>query len=254
MLFARTAAVRSRSQILAMRRAGRVVAEMHDRIRQAIRPGVTTAALDRIGGDVLDRRSAQSNFLGYHGYPAVICASPNEVIVHGIPSDDVVLHEGDIVSIDCGAIVDGWHGDAAFTAPVGRVGPELAALIEAADAALDAGIAQLVDGRRLGDVGHAVHQVAEAGGYSVVREYTGHAIGQAMHEQPSVANWGTPGTGVRIHTGNVFAVEPMLNLGGAETLVLDDDWSVVTSDGRWSAHVEHTVAVTDDGPEILTLP
>ncbi len=237
-----------------MRRAGRVVAEMHEQIRNAIRPGVTTAQLDRIGRDVLERRGAQSNFLGYHGYPAVICASPNEVIVHGIPSDAVVLDEGDIVSIDCGAIVDGWHGDAAFTAPVGEASAEVLALIKTAEESLAAGIAQLVDGRRLGDVGAAVQQVAEAGGYSVVREYTGHAIGEAMHEQPSVANWGTAGTGVRIRTGNVFAVEPMLNLGSAETLVLDDDWSVVTADRRWSAHVEHTIAVTPEGPEILTLP
>ncbi|MDQ6696806.1 MAG: type I methionyl aminopeptidase [Actinomycetota bacterium] len=237
-----------------MRRAGRVVAEMHEQIRNAIRPGVSTAQLDRIGRDVLERRGAQSNFLGYHGYPAVICASPNEVIVHGIPSDAVVLDEGDIVSIDCGAIVDGWHGDAAFTAPVGEASAEVLALIKTAEESLAAGIAQLVDGRRLGDVGAAVQQVAEAGGYSVVREYTGHAIGEAMHEQPSVANWGTAGTGVRIRTGNVFAVEPMLNLGSAETLVLDDDWSVVTADRRWSAHVEHTIAVTPEGPEILTLP
>lgn len=237
-----------------MRRAGRVVAEMHEEIRNAIRPGVTTAQLDQIGREVLDRRGASSNFLGYHGYPAVICASPNEVIVHGIPSEAVVLHEGDIVSIDCGAIVDGWHGDAAFTAPVGEVSAEVAALIDAAEASLAAGIAQLVEGRRLGDVGQAVQEVAERGGYSVVREYTGHAIGQAMHEQPSVANWGTAGTGVRIRAGNVFAVEPMLNLGGADTLVLDDDWSVVTADGRWSAHVEHSIAVTSDGPEILTVP
>ncbi len=254
MLFARTAAVRTPSQRAVMRRAGRVVAEMHQQIRNAIRPGVTTLQLDQIGRDVLDRRGAQSNFLGYHGYPAVICASPNEVIVHGIPSDAAVLHEGDIVSIDCGAIVDGWHGDAAFTAPVGEASAEVLALIKTAEESLAAGIAQLVDGRRLGDVGAAVQQVAEAGGYSVVREYTGHAIGEAMHEQPSVANWGTAGTGVRIRTGNVFAVEPMLNLGSAETLVLDDDWSVVTADGRWSAHVEHTIAVTPDGPEILTLP
>ena len=254
MLFARSAAVRTPAQRAVMRRAGRVVAEMHEEIRNAIRPGVTTAQLDQIGREVLDRRGASSNFLGYHGYPAVICASPNEVIVHGIPSDAVVLNEGDIVSIDCGAIVDGWHGDAAFTAPVGKVSAEVASLIHTAEASLAAGIAQLLEGRRLGDVGRAVQEVAERGGYSVVREYTGHAIGQAMHEQPSVANWGTAGTGVRIRAGNVFAVEPMLNLGGADTLVLDDDWSVVTADGRWSAHVEHSIAVTPDGPEILTLP
>jgi len=254
MLFSRTAAVRTSEQLAVMRRAGRVVAEMHDRIRSAIQPGVSTAALDRIGREVLDRRGASSNFLGYHGYPAVICASPNDVVVHGIPSEDVVLHDGDIVSIDCGAIVDGWHGDAAFTAPVGEASAEVRHLIAAADAALAAGCSELVDGCRLGDVGHAVQRVAEGAGFSVVREYTGHAIGQAMHEQPSVPNWGEARTGVRVRTGNVFAVEPMLNLGGPETAVLDDGWSVVTADGCWSAHVEHTIAVTPDGPEVLTRP
>lgn len=254
MLFSRTAAVRTSEQLAVMRRAGRVVAEMHDEIRSAIEPGVSTAALDRIGRAVLERRGASSNFLGYHGYPAVICASPNDVIVHGIPSEEVVLHEGDIVSIDCGAIVDGWHGDAAFTAPVGDVSTEVRRLVEVADASLAAGLAKLVDGCRLGDVGHAVQQVAEEAGYSVVREYTGHAIGQAMHEQPSVPNWGDAGTGVRVRNGNVFAVEPMLNLGGSDTAVLDDGWSVVTADGCWSAHVEHTIAVTPDGPQVLTLP
>lgn len=254
MMFSRTAAVRTVEERAVMRRAGRVVAEMHERIRDAIAPGVTTAALDRIGRDVLERRGAQSNFLGYHGYPAVICASPNEVIVHGIPSETVVLHEGDIVSIDCGAIVDGWHGDAAFTAPVGAVSVVSQRLIDVTDAALAAGIIELVEGHRLGDVGHAVQTVVEAAGFSVVREYTGHAIGQAMHEQPGVPNRGDAGTGVRIKVGNVFAVEPMVNFGGAETAVLDDEWSVVTADGQWSAHVEHTIAVTPDGPEVLTLP
>src|SRR3954468_18272463 len=254
MLLSRAIPQRTAEQLAAMRRAGRVVAEMHEQIRASIAPGVTTGDLDRIGRQVIERRGASSNFLGYHGYPAVICASPNEVIVHGIPSDDVVLDEGDIISIDCGAIVEGWHGDAAFTAAVGQAGSDVRRLIDIAEASLAAGIAQLVDGHRLGDVGHAVQQVAEGAGFAVVREYTGHAIGQAMHEQPSVPNWGEPGTGVRIRNGNVFAVEPMLNLGTAETVVLDDDWSVVTADGSWSAHVEHTIAVTPNGPEVLTIP
>ncbi|MBI2708778.1 MAG: type I methionyl aminopeptidase [Actinobacteria bacterium] len=233
-----------------MRRAGRVVTEMHERIREAIRPGVTTAALDAIGREVLARRGATSNFLGYHGYPAVICASPNEVIVHGIPGDRV-LTEGDIVAIDCGAVVDGWHGDAAFTAPVGDVDDVARRLIETAEAALAAAIAQMAPGRRLGDVGHAVESVVEAAGLSVVREYTGHGIGRAMHEDPPVPNHGRPGSGIRLRPGNVLAIEPMVNAGSAETAVLDDGWSVVTADGSWSAHVEHTVAVTDEGPEIL---
>jgi methionyl aminopeptidase len=238
-----------------MRRAGRVVAEMHERTRAALRPGVTTGELDRIARDVLERRGATSNFLGYGSppFPAVICASPNDMIVHGIPSDDVVLDEGDIVSIDCGAIVDGWHGDAAYTAGVGTIDPEAARLIEVAEASLHAGLAHLVPGGHLGDLGHAIQTVAEAAGFSVVREYVGHGIGRAMHERPDVPNYGTPGTGIGLAAGNTFAVEPMVNMGSAGTQLLDDDWSVVTADGQLSAHVEHSVVVTDHGPEILTL-
>lgn len=245
------AARRSPADIEAMRRAGVVVAEMHDRIRAAVRPGVTTANLDTIGRQVLADRGATSNFLGYHGFPAVICASPNEVIVHGIPGD-VVLDEGDIISIDCGAVVDGWHGDAAFTMGVGEIDAESARLIEVTDRSLDAAIAELVAGNRLGDVGHAVQSVVEAAGFSVVEDYTGHAIGRAMHEDPQVPNLGRPGRGTRIQVGNVFAIEPMVNVGTPDTLLLDDGWSVVTADGSWSAHVEHTIAVTDDGPMVLT--
>ncbi len=252
MLLARGIPQRRPAELAAMRRAGQVVAEMHERIRAAIAPGVSTATLDGIGREVLERRGATSNFLGYHGYPAVICASPNEVIVHGIPSSDVVLDEGDIVSVDCGAVVDGWHGDAAFTAPVGSVAPEDQRLIEVAELALDAAIATMVDGGRLGDLGAAVSGVAQGAGFTVVREYTGHGIGTAMHEEPSVPNHGRAGTGLRLRAGNVLAVEPMVCAGSAVTAVLDDGWSVVTADGSRAAHTEHTVAVTDDGPEILT--
>ena len=253
MLFSRSPAVRTTDQIAVMRRAGRVVAEMHEAIRAVLAPGVSTADLDRVGREVLDRNGARSNFLGYHGYPAVICASPNSMVVHGIPSPDVVLADGDLVSIDCGAIVEGWHGDAAFTAVVGEGSREAEQLIAATDAALAAGIAATVDGNRIGDIGWAVQSVAERAGLEVVREYTGHAIGQAMHEQPSIPNFGQPGAGARLRVGNVLAIEPMLVTGSPETDVLDDDWSVVTSDGSWAAHAEHTVAITPDGPEILTV-
>ncbi len=245
---------RSAEEIAKMRKAGRVVAEMHECIRAALRPGVTTLELDRVGRDVIARRGARSNFLNYHGtFPAVICASPNDVIVHGIPGP-YRLKEGDIISIDCGAIIEGYHGDAAFTAPVGQVTEEAARLMKVTEESLFAGIEQMVDGNRISDIGHAVQTVAEAAGFSVVREYVGHAIGTAMHEKPEVPNYGEPGKGPKLRPGMVFAVEPMLNIGGRETRVLDDGWSVVTKDGSLSAHFEHTIAVTDHGPEILTRP
>src|SRR4051812_28115253 len=235
-----------------MRKAGKVVAEMHECVREATKPGVTTAQLDQVARDVLARRGARSNFLNYHGFPAVICTSPNDMVVHGIPGD-VVLEEGDIVSLDCGAIVEGYHGDAAFTMGVGEISAEAKRLIHTTERALTAGIAVMCDGTRLHEIGRAVQQVVEAAGYSVVREYVGHAIGTAMHEQPNVPNYwpGTPGPKMR--PGMVFAIEPMVNAGGPQTRQLDDGWSVVTADGSLSAHFEHTIAVTDDGPEVLTL-
>jgi len=242
---------RTPEEIAKMRRAGKVVAEMLAETRARIRPGVTTAALDRVARDVLERRAARSNFLGYHGFPAVICTSPNDMIVHGIPGRRV-LEDGDVISIDCGAIIEGYHGDAAYTAPVGEISGAAARLLEMTEASLWAGIDQLRDGNRLHDVGRAVQKVAEAAGYSVVRKYVGHAIGTAMHEDPQVPNYwpGTPGP--RIKVGNVFAIEPMVNMGGPDTIELEDGWSVVTADGSLSAHFEHTIAVTEDGPEVLT--
>ncbi len=243
---------RNADELAKMRQAGKVVAEMHERTRAAARPGVTTAELDQVARDVLDRRGATSNFLGYHGFPAVICTSPNEMIVHGIPGG-YRLKDGDILSVDCGAIIDGYHGDAAFTMAIGEVTPEAARLIEVTERSLWAGIEQLRLGRRLHEVGRAVQQVAEAAGFSVVREYVGHAIGTAMHEQPQVPNYWPGSPGPTLKTGMVFAVEPMVNAGGPDTLLLEDGWSVVTADGRLSAHFEHTIAVTEDGPEVFTL-
>ena len=236
-----------------MRRAGRVVAEIHERCRGVARPGVTTAKLNDVAAEVIERRGARSSFLGYHGFPAVICASPNDVIVHGIPGERV-LREGDIVGIDAGAVIDGYHGDAAVTLPIGQVSPEVEKLLRVTEEALHAGISQGLVGNNLGEVSFAVQTVAEGVGLSVVREYVGHGIGQSMHEDPQVPNWGEPGRGPKLKVGMCLAVEPMLNLGGAETQVREDGWTVVTADGSFSAHFEHTVLTTDRGPEILTLP
>ena len=236
-----------------MRRAGRVVAEMHAACRDAVRPGATTGDLDRVARAVLDRRGARSNFLGYHGFPAVACVSVNDEVVHGIPGARV-LHEGDIVSIDCGAIVDGWHGDAAFTMGVGQIGAADADLIDVGRRALDAAIAVMQPGATIGDIGHAVESTVASAGYAVVRDYTGHGIGRAMHEAPDVPNHGRPGKGKTLKPGMVLAVEPMVVAGDPEVAELDDGWSVVTLDGSRACHWEHTIAVTDHGPEILTLP
>jgi methionyl aminopeptidase len=238
-------------QIAHMRRAGAIVAEMHDACTAAAKPGATTADLDAAAREVLDRRRARSNFLGYHGFPAVACVSPNDVIVHGIPNGRV-LDEGDIVSIDCGAIVDGWHADAAITVPVGRISDGDARLLATTRAALDAGVAAMRPGNRLGDVGAAIEKVVVAAGFAVVRDYVGHGIGTAMHEEPDVPNYGPAGRGLRLREGMVLALEPMVCAGRAGTRQLDDGWTVVTADGSRAAHFEHTVAVTERGSEVLT--
>ncbi len=245
--------VRRPEELALMRRAGQVVAEMHEVIRAAAAPGVSTRQLDLLARDVLDRRGATSNFLGYHGYPAVVCASVNSCVIHGIP-DDRALEEGDLLSIDCGAIVDGWHGDAAFSMGIGTISETAQRLIAAADEGLAAAIAAMVPGGRVGDVGHAVETVAARHGFAVVRDYCGHGIGRAMHEEPDVPNYGRSGKGPKLKAGVVLAIEPMIVAGDDETDVLDDGWGVVTADGAWAAHTEDTVLVTDDGPMVLTRP
>jgi methionyl aminopeptidase len=245
---------KSREQIALMRRAGKVVAEMHEECVRAAVPGAATSALDRAARAVLDRRGARSNFLGYHGFPAVVCTSPNDVVVHGIPSDGVVLEDGDIISIDCGAIIEGWHADAAVTVAVGEIDERSKRLLEATRRSLEAAIDQVEEGNRLGDIGAAVEGLAEAAGFSVVREYVGHGIGTAMHEDPQIPNYGPAGRGLTLKEGHVLAIEPMVNAGRAETDVLADGWTVVTRDHSRSAHFEHTIAVTEHGPEVLTLP
>jgi len=243
---------RTADELRVMRAAGRVVAEMHASIREAARPGVTTAQLDLVGRQVLARRGATSNFLGYGGFPAVICASVNDEVIHGIPGPRV-LDDGDLISIDCGAIVDGWHGDAAFTMGIGTITPEAQRLIDTAEAALAAAVQQMRPGRCLGDVGHAIESVVGAAGYGSPRSYCGHGIGRAMHEDPDVENRGRPGTGPELIEGVVLAIEPMLIAGGRDAVAeLDDGWTVVTADGSLSAHFEHTIAVTAEGHEVLT--
>ena len=244
--------IRSKEELDKMRRAGKVVAEIHEATRAAIRPGVTTRELNEVAAEVLANRNARSNFLNYHGFPAVICTSPNDMIVHGIPGE-YVLEEGDIISVDAGAIVEGYHGDAAYTAPVGEVSVVAKRLIEVTERSLWAGIDKLVVGGRLHEVGRAIQEVAEGAGYSVVREYVGHAIGTEMHEDPQVPNYWPGSAGPTLQAGMVYAVEPMVNVGTYDTYVLDDEWSVMTEDGMLSAHFEHTIAVTDDGPEVFTI-
>jgi len=245
--------IKTPEQFAIMREAGLVVARTLDVVAAAVRPGVSTAELDALAEREIRAAGATPSFLGYHGYPATICTSVNEEIVHGIPTPARRLDEGDIISIDCGAIVGGWHGDAARTVGVGTISAEHAALLSACEAALWHGLAQARPGGRLGDISHAVEtSIEQAGPYGLVEEYTGHGIGTAMHMDPPVPNYGRPGRGPRLRAGMALAIEPMVVLGSPETILLDDGWTVITADGSWAAHFEHTVAITAGGPWVLT--
>jgi methionyl aminopeptidase len=235
-----------------MREAGRVVADVLARLAAMVAPGVTTADLDELAEKRIHQAGAVPAFKGYHGYPATICASVNEEVIHGIPSGRRVLNEGDVISIDVGASLDGYYGDSALTLPVGQVSEEAATLLRVTEEALYKAIERVKVGGRVSDIGHAVQQHVEAYGFSVVREFVGHGIGQRMHEEPQVPNYGEPGRGPRLAEGMVLAIEPMVNAGKPAVKVLADGWTAVTRDSSLSAHFEHTVAVTADGPWILT--
>ena len=241
-----------------MRQAGKVVAEAKFHVMEAVKPGVTTGELDRIAEDVIRKMGSVPSFKGYAAggpipFTGTICASINEEIVHGIPGNRK-LKEGDIFSVDVGAIVKGFHGDSAFTVGVGDISDEAQRLIDATRESLRQGIARATAGSRIGDIGHSVQKYAESQGYSVVRKYVGHGIGRALHEDPQVPNYGTPGRGVLIKRGMTLAIEPMLNIGTHETVQLEDGWTVVTADNELSAHFEDTIAITPDGAEVLTTP
>lgn len=244
-------ATRTPEELERMRRAGEIVARALEETSAAVRPGITTGELDRIAETTIRGMGGTPSFKGYHGYPATICASINEEIVHGIPGARV-LREGDLISIDVGAIWQGYQGDAAVTVGVGQVDPEAERLMEVTRRALEAGIAAARAGARLGDISHAIEAVGRGADLEVIREYGGHGIGRAMHEEPRVLNWGPPGKGLRLRAGMALALEPMFTLGGYHTRQLDDGWTVVTADLSLSAHYEHTIAITENGAEILT--
>lgn len=244
--------LKSNREIDLMREAGRIVAIALEKIRASVKPGITTAELDRIAEEVIKEHGARPLFKGYGGFPASICTSVNEEVVHGIPGLRV-LNSGDIISIDVGAEKNGYCGDAALTLPVGEVSEEALRLLKVTKTALEKGIEKASPGNRLTDISHAIQAYAESHGFSVVREYVGHGIGTKMHEDPKVPNFGAPGRGPRLETGMVLAIEPMVNVGTHQVEVLQDGWTVVTRDRKLSAHFEHTVAVTDNGPEILTV-
>jgi methionyl aminopeptidase len=242
---------KSKKEIEKMRSAGQLVGRVLQELRRMVEPGISTLDIDNAAEKMIRDAGALPTFKGYHGFPYSVCASVNEQVVHGFPSK-YKLKEGDIFSLDCGVTLEGFVGDTATTVPVGTISEDRARLIEVTEKCLDLAIEQCRPGNRLGDIGWAVQEFAERHGYSVVRDYVGHGIGRQMHEDPQIPNYGKPGQGPKIKAGYVFAVEPMVNMGSQQTKVLPDGWTVVTLDGRPSAHVEHTIAITEDGPDVLT--
>jgi len=244
--------LKSQQEIAKRASAGRIVAEVLEGLKSLVKPGITTLELDEFTEEFLRKKGAKPAFKGYRDYPATICASINNQVVHGIPSDKVVLKNGDIISIDIGAVIDGFYGDAAITLPVGDISTEASRLLKITEAALYEGIKMAVAGRRLSDISNAVQSCVEGNGYSVVRDFVGHGIGQSLHEEPQIPNFGRAGQGPRLKTGMTLAIEPMVNMGRCEIQILGDNWTAVTKDGSLSAHFEHTIVVTDNAPEILT--
>jgi methionyl aminopeptidase len=244
--------LKSVREIDQMRKAGAIVAQILQDMAEAVAPGITTWDIDKLAESRIKELGAKPAFKGYHGFPACVCISVNEEVVHGIPSKKKVLKDGDIVGIDFGVSLDGWFGDSARTLPVGKINPEAAKLLDVTAKSLELGIAQTREGNRIFDIGHAIQNYVEGFGYGVVREFVGHGIGRALHEEPQVPNYGPRGKGLALKTGMVLAIEPMINAGSPEVKVLADGWTAVTTDRSLSAHFEHTVAITPEGPRILT--
>lgn len=244
---------KSHAELEKMRRSGQILRQVHEAVKEAVKPGITTMDLERVAEEKIRELGAKPAFKGYYDYPCVLCTSVNNEIIHGIPSEKRVLKEGDIVSIDCGVVLDGYYSDAAVTLPVGnKISPELQKLLDVTETSLKKAINEVRLGKTVGDIGAAVQEYVEANGFSVVREFVGHGIGTRMHEDPQVPNFGVRGHGTRLREGMVLAIEPMVNSGRPEAKVLEDKWTAVTADGSCSAHFEHCVAVTKNGPVILT--
>lgn len=235
-----------------MRRSGEILQKVLYAVREAVAPGVSTMDLEKAAASKIAELGAKPAFKGYHGYPACLCTSVNDEVIHGIPSAKKILAEGDVVSVDCGVVLDGFYSDSAVTIPVGKVAPGVRKLLDVTQQSLEAGIQEAQVGATIGDIGATVQEAIEANGFGIVRDFVGHGIGRSMHEDPQIPNYGTRGKGPKLRVGMVLAIEPMVNIGSGDVKVLKDGWTAVTVDGKWSAHFEHTVAVTESGPVVLT--